>query len=171
MSNAGIGTGKCIEFQNHRRFSSDSRRCSSNSAQYGYISSQPSHPCGVCIENGLGKSATPEVYRKSQAIWHSMAMARYVLVHGAFGGAWCWEPVEPGLEAAGHRVESFDLPGSGDDETPVADVTLDGYADRICGGLASDPEPAVLVGHSMGGMAVTHAAGRSPEHIAALVYV
>jgi len=31
-SNAGIGTGKCIEFQNQKRFSSCSRRRSSNSA-------------------------------------------------------------------------------------------------------------------------------------------
>ena len=100
-----------------------------------------------------------------------MAMARYVLVHGAFGGGWCWEPVVPGLEVAGNRVEAFDLPGAGDDDTPVADVTLDAYADRVCDALASDPEPAVLVGHSMGGMAVTHAAGRAPEQIAALIYV
>src|SRR5215204_6556026 len=58
MSNAGIGNGKCCEFQNQSRFSSESRRCSSNSAQYGYISCQPSHPAGVSIENGLGKSTT-----------------------------------------------------------------------------------------------------------------
>src|SRR4051794_1272617 len=100
-----------------------------------------------------------------------MVMARYLLVHGAFGGAWCWEPVTPALEAAGHRVETIDLPGAGEDDTPVAEVTLDAYADRICAALASDPEHAVLVGHSMGGMAVTHAAGRVPERIAALVYV
>ena len=31
-SNAGIGSGKCIEFQNQKRFSSVSRRCSSNRA-------------------------------------------------------------------------------------------------------------------------------------------
>src|SRR6266576_3143962 len=61
MSKAGIGSGKCIEFQNQRRFSSASLRRSSNSAQYGYISSQPSHPCGVSIENGLGNAPTSDV--------------------------------------------------------------------------------------------------------------
>ncbi len=47
------------------------------------------------------------------------------LVHGAFGGAWVWIPVVGvwipvvgGLEQAGHRVETFDLPGSGEDVTP-----------------------------------------------------
>jgi pimeloyl-ACP methyl ester carboxylesterase len=97
-------------------------------------------------------------------------MARIVLVHGAFGGAWCWEPVIPGLEEAGHTVESFDLPGSGEDCTPTGEVTLDAYADRVCKVLADGP-PAVLVGHSMGGVAITQAAARMPEQVAMLVYV
>src|ERR1035437_6112988 len=63
-------------------------------------------------------------------------MARILLVHGAFGGAWCWEPVMPGLRAAGHDVEALDLPGAGKDPTPLAQVTLDAYARRVCEGLA-----------------------------------
>jgi pimeloyl-ACP methyl ester carboxylesterase len=98
-------------------------------------------------------------------------VARFVLVHGAFSGAWVWEPVTGELEAAGHRVETLDLPGSGDDPTPLGEVTLDAYAERICGVLARDPEPAVLVGHSMGGVAITQAAGRARKRIALLVYV
>jgi pimeloyl-ACP methyl ester carboxylesterase len=97
-------------------------------------------------------------------------MARIVLVHGAFGGAWCWEPVIPGLEEAGHTVQALDLPGSGEDTTPVAEVTLDAYADRVCEVLAQGP-PAVLVGHSMGGVVVTQAAARSPQLVDSLVYV
>lgn len=97
-------------------------------------------------------------------------MARFVLVHGAFSGAWCWERVLPGLEAAGHAVETLDLPGSGSDQTPVAEVTLDAYARRVNELLAAGP-PAVLVGHSMGGMVVTQAASRAPDHVAALVYL
>src|SRR5690348_18490829 len=57
-SNAGIGTGKCMEFQNQKRFSSFSRRASAKNAWYGYISSQPSHPGGVSIEYGLGNDPT-----------------------------------------------------------------------------------------------------------------
>jgi pimeloyl-ACP methyl ester carboxylesterase len=97
-------------------------------------------------------------------------MARIVLVHGAFGGAWCWEPVIPGLEESGHTVQALDLPGSGEDTTPVAEVTLDAYADRVCEVLAQGP-PAVLVGHSMGGVVVTQAAARSPQLVDSLVYV
>ena len=98
-------------------------------------------------------------------------MARMVLVHGAFSGAWSWEPVVGPLEAAGHTVERFDLPGSGDDPAPVQDVTLDAYADRICEVLHASDEPSVLVGHSMGGVAITHAAARCPDRIALLIYV
>jgi pimeloyl-ACP methyl ester carboxylesterase len=97
-------------------------------------------------------------------------MARIVLIHGAFVGAAIWEPALPGLREAGHQVEAIDLPGSGDDPTPVADVTLDAHAERICRQLAEGP-PAVLVGQSMGGMSITHAAARCPENITMLVYV
>ena len=36
-------------------------------------------------------------------------MARFVLVHGAFGGAWCWEPVTGPLREVGHTVDTLDL--------------------------------------------------------------
>ena len=57
-------------------------------------------------------------------------MARFVLVHGAFSGAWIWAPLIERLRAAGHSVEAFDLPGSGDDRTPASEVTLDACAAR-----------------------------------------
>jgi pimeloyl-ACP methyl ester carboxylesterase len=98
-------------------------------------------------------------------------MARFVLVHGAFGGAWCWEPVQAPLEAAGHTVETLDLPGGGDDRTPVGEITLESCARRVCDVLAQRPEPAVLVGYSMGGAVVTQAAAYSPERIESLVFV
>jgi len=98
------------------------------------------------------------------------AMARILLVHGAFGRAANWDRVAPGLRAAGHDVEAIDLPGQGEDPTPVAEATLDRYAARVCEALASGP-PAVLVGHSMGGMVITQAAARCPELVDRLVYV
>jgi pimeloyl-ACP methyl ester carboxylesterase len=97
-------------------------------------------------------------------------MARIVLVHGAFGRAANWDRVAPGLRAAGHEVEAIDLPGQGEDRTPVAEVTLERYAQKVCETLAGGV-PAVLVGHSMGGMVITQAAARCPELIERLVYV
>jgi pimeloyl-ACP methyl ester carboxylesterase len=98
-------------------------------------------------------------------------MARFVLVHGAFGGAWSWQPVVGPLEAAGHTVEAFDLPGGGDDRTPVAEITLESYVARARDVLTSRPEPAVLVGFSMGGVVVTQAASDCPERVASLIFV
>ncbi len=97
-------------------------------------------------------------------------MARILLVHGAFGGAWCWQPALAGLREAGHRVETIDLPGAGEDRTPVADVTLGAYGERICHKLA-EGEPAVVVGQSMGGMAITQAAANCPQRVTALMYI
>jgi pimeloyl-ACP methyl ester carboxylesterase len=86
-------------------------------------------------------------------------VARIVLVHGAMGNARTWGPgfVE-GLRAKGHTVETFDLPGQGEDSTPKESVTLQRYADKTVAQLRSSEEPAVLIGHSMGGMVVTQAA-------------
>lgn len=95
-------------------------------------------------------------------------MADFVLVHGAWHGAWCWDRVVPLLEAAGHTVRAIDLPGHGRDRTPVAEVTLDAYRDRILEALGD--RPAVLVGHSMGGVPVAAAAEAAPERVAALVF-
>jgi pimeloyl-ACP methyl ester carboxylesterase len=98
-------------------------------------------------------------------------MARFVLVHGAYGGAWCWRRVIEPLEAAGHTVETLDLPGAGDDQTPVEGVTLASCAERVGEVLAGRPEPAVLVGHSMGGVIVTQAASNHPDRVESLIFV
>jgi pimeloyl-ACP methyl ester carboxylesterase len=97
-------------------------------------------------------------------------MARFVLIHGAFGGRWSWMSSAQRLERAGHQVTAIDLPGHGSDPTPPDRVDLDTYADRVCEELGAGP-PALLVGQSMGGMAITQAAARTPQHVAALVYV
>jgi pimeloyl-ACP methyl ester carboxylesterase len=98
-------------------------------------------------------------------------MASYVLVHGAWHGGWCWHKLTPLLEAAGHRVDALDLPGHGDDRTPVSGMTLEANAARICGRVEEAGEPVVLVGHSMGGTSITQAAELVPDRIALLVYL
>jgi len=98
-------------------------------------------------------------------------MARFVLVHGAFSGAWIWGPLIDRMRKTGHSVEAFDLPGLGDDRTPASEVTLDACAARLCEVLASSAEAAIVVGNSMGGIIATQGAARCPERVAALVYV
>ena len=98
-------------------------------------------------------------------------MARFVLVHGAFTGAWIWAPLAERLRTAGHTVEVFDLPGLGEDATPPADVTLDSCVARLGEVLSTSVEPAIIAGNSMGGVIATQAAVRYPQRVAALVYV
>src|SRR5437868_5719798 len=52
-------------------------------------------------------------------------------------------------------------------------MTLASYADRVCQVLAAQPEPAILVGHSMGGMVISQAAEQCPERFGQLprVYI
>lgn len=98
-------------------------------------------------------------------------MSTFVLVHGAWHGGWCWEKVVPLLEEAGHEVVVVDLPGHGDNHVLVPEVTLAAYGDHVAGVLDKQTEPVVLVGHSMGGLAVSEAAERRPEKISLLVYL
>ncbi len=98
-------------------------------------------------------------------------MARFVLVHGAWHGAWCFDALARDLAAAGHEVDTFDLPGHGADTTPHEQVTLDLYAQRVAEVVGDDGDPVILVGHSMGGIAVTQAAELKADRIAKLVYL
>lgn len=98
-------------------------------------------------------------------------MSQFLLVHGASGGAWCWHKLMPELERRGHRALAIDLPGHGEDKTPLAKVNLAAYAERVADTLKKLPEPAVLIGHSMGGMVISAAAELAPEWVRTLVYL
>lgn len=99
-------------------------------------------------------------------------MATFMLIHGACHGAWCWEKLVPLLEARGHKVVAPDLPGSGEDRTtPVAEITLAAYVNAVSKLLDKEDDPVVLVGHSLGGMTITHVAEARRRKIAALVYL
>jgi len=95
----------------------------------------------------------------------------YVLVHGAWLGGWCWEHVSSLLVAAGHTVVVPDLPGSGADQTPIAQVTLQRYIDTVVQTINAQPQPVILVGHSMGGIVISQANEMVSNRVKRLVYV
>ena len=98
-------------------------------------------------------------------------MASYILIHGAWHGAWCWDKVVPLLQQQGHTAVAIDLPAHGEDLTPMGDVSLQLYADKICEVISQQQEPVILVGHSLGGIAITQAAEKCSSNIRKLVYL
>jgi pimeloyl-ACP methyl ester carboxylesterase len=82
-------------------------------------------------------------------------MATFGLVHGAWHGAWCWEPLVPELAARGHRVATVELPC----EDAAAGAVR--YAEVADAALPADPD-LVLVGHSLGGLTIPLVAARRP---------
>ena len=98
-------------------------------------------------------------------------MTTFVLIHGAFAGGWSWDPVREPVTQAGHEVITPDLPSQGDDQTPLSDITLDSYCNRVIEVLDRQTEPVVLAGHSLGGISISQAAEYRPDKIKVLVYV
>ncbi|WP_406677793.1 alpha/beta fold hydrolase [Neomoorella carbonis] len=98
-------------------------------------------------------------------------MSTFVLVHGAWHGAWCWYKIIPLIERNGHKVVAVDLPSHGRDKTPPEKITLRDYVDCVCRVLDAETEPVILVGHSMGGVVITQVAEERPDKIKRLVYL
>jgi pimeloyl-ACP methyl ester carboxylesterase len=95
----------------------------------------------------------------------------FILVHGAWHGAWCWEQVEHHLGDLGAASVAVDLPGRSGDLQSVAELTLSSYVDRVVAAIDASAEPVVLVGHSLGGLVISQTAERIPEKISSLVYL
>jgi len=100
-------------------------------------------------------------------------MTDFVLVHGAWHGGWCWDPVAALLTSRRHRVFAPCLPGVGERAgEPVHNIGLYDHIKAVVDVIeANDLHDIVLVGHSYGGMVVTGVADRCRARIAELVYL
>lgn len=99
--------------------------------------------------------------------------ATFVLVHGAWAGAWAWKRIIERLSAKGHRVYAPTLSGLGE-RSHLADrginLTTHVY-DIVNEILWKDLDKVVLVGSSYGGLVITGVAEKIGSRIASLVYV
>lgn len=101
------------------------------------------------------------------------APAKFVLVHGAFHGGWCYADTARILRSAGHEVWTPSLSGLGEHagnyspainlSTHIADIVrlidIEGISD------------AILCGHSYAGMVVTGVADKRPSAFRSIVYL
>ena len=100
-------------------------------------------------------------------------MTDFVLVHGAWHGAWCWRKLLPLLREKGHRAFAVSLTGLGDRAHQLnPDIRLSTHIDDVIAVIESEElTDLILVGHSYGGLLATGVADRLPERIRRLVYL
>ncbi|MGQ4431836.1 alpha/beta fold hydrolase [Streptomyces sp. SAS_260] len=97
-------------------------------------------------------------------------MTRFVVVAGAWLGAWAWDEVVSELRAAGHEAHALTLSGPAEKQgvpagqrTHVRDIVDE--VERL------GPRDVVLVGHSYSGVPVGQAAERIGDRLARAVFV
>jgi pimeloyl-ACP methyl ester carboxylesterase len=96
----------------------------------------------------------------------------FVLVHGAWHGAWCWAAVINQLELLGDRAFAVDLPGHGMNRANRAEVTLESYVDSVVKFIEErDLRDVVIAGHSLGGITIPGVAVKIPKRIKRVVWV
>jgi pimeloyl-ACP methyl ester carboxylesterase len=95
----------------------------------------------------------------------------FVLVAGAWHGAWCWERLIPLLESAGHRVLTPELSATGMSPADPTQASLDSWARHVAELLLVQEEPVILVGHSRGGAVISRTAEMAGQNLLRLVYL
>ena len=100
-------------------------------------------------------------------------MAHFVLVHGAWHGAWCWRHVTEALIRAGHRAHAVTLTGLGERAHLLSPaITLETHIADVIGVIeAEELDDVVLAVHSYAGMLGTAGGAPLPHPRAPLGYV
>ena len=100
-------------------------------------------------------------------------MAHFVLVHGAWHGAWCWRRVTQALQVQGHRAYAVTLTGLGDRAHLLSPaITLETHIEDVRLLIETEElNDVVLAVHSYAGMIGTAIADRIGDRLKHLVYV
>jgi pimeloyl-ACP methyl ester carboxylesterase len=145
--------------------------------------------------SGVTATGLATVAMSNSSAAKPVSKSAFVLVHGAWHGAWCYERIISLLASKGHVAVARDLPAHGlnasfpvayftrpinpaafgTEVSPVAGTKLEDYVTSVLATIdevrALGFEKVILVGHSMGGVAITAVAERAPEKISAVVYL
>jgi pimeloyl-ACP methyl ester carboxylesterase len=94
----------------------------------------------------------------------------FVLIPGAWHGAWVWRPVAKRLRAAGHPAVALTMPGLTDGDDPNG-LRLQDAVDRVVTEVErQNLSDVTLVAHSWGGYPMTGAAHRLTGRLAKIIY-
>ena len=98
-------------------------------------------------------------------------MATFVLVHGAWHGAWCWRRVARLLGRRGHEVFTPTLTGVAERSHLLAPgIDVDTHVLDVVNEITwQELNDVVLVGHSYAGMVISGVAEKLEQRIAAFV--
>jgi pimeloyl-ACP methyl ester carboxylesterase/CRP-like cAMP-binding protein len=112
------------------------------------------------VVDGLHINAADEGPREGQLC---------VMLHGWSSSRYALSPLLP-LVSRRYRTLAVDLPGYGSSERPHRRISIDGYAETIAHLIQQlSDKPAVLIGHSMGGMISISLALRYPQLVERMV--
>ncbi|HUZ13062.1 MAG TPA: alpha/beta hydrolase [Caulobacteraceae bacterium] len=92
-----------------------------------------------------------------------MILPPVIMVHGAFCAGWVFERFQRPFIEAGCEVVTPDLPGHAPGASPeaVRGLSMSDYAASIAATARALGRPAVIVGHSLGGLVALLAAART----------
>ena len=96
-----------------------------------------------------------------------MSIPTYLLVHGGWSGAWCWQKLAHEFDRRGIKWIAIDLPSS--KKGAKSSTALAADAAAVASTVHRDGH-YILVGHSYGGAVVTEVAPRIPN-LERIVYV
>ncbi|WP_233147912.1 alpha/beta fold hydrolase [Mycobacterium sp. IS-836] len=100
----------------------------------------------------------------------AMQGSTYVLIPGAWHGAWCWRPVARRLRAANHRAITLTLPGLGDGDDPSGYRLRDAVHCVVNEVRRRELDNVILVAHSWGGYPATGATHLLVGQVTKIVY-
>lgn len=100
-------------------------------------------------------------------------MSKFVLVPGAWLGAWAWKEVVPGLESRAHEAFPVTLTGMGERvHLASKDVGLDTAVEDVMNVIKyNELDDFVLVGHSFAGKVAAVVADRAHDRVSRVIYL
>ena len=124
-------------------------------------------PMQAVPQTGACRLCRPRAVRRTHPVY------TYVIIHGAWGGAWDWKDIDHRLRADGHDVYRPTLTGQGERvHLATPDIDLTTHITDVVNVIKFEKlQDIILVGHSYGGMVITGVAEKLADRIKAMKFI